>query len=200
VSLETHHAFGAIGYAEEHEAPRHFRRVHLDTLPLGGAARARAELAPACWTPTARTLPEYDLGPAGNAFRHRGARLAAGRTLERRAQGRLRPPALPRPRVRPVVRAGHGPHRLDRPGVAGAHGGQARSPREQLGFMEVMERAEAPRFGASVQANALMMHGTAEQQARYLPEILRGEAMHGMGYSEPDAGSDLASLRTRAGA
>jgi len=43
-----------------------------------------------------------------------------------------------------------------------------------------------------------MMHGTPAQQRRYLPEILRGEAMHGMGYSEPDAGSDLASLRTRA--
>jgi alkylation response protein AidB-like acyl-CoA dehydrogenase len=64
--------------------------------------------------------------------------------------------------------------------------------------MEVMERAEAPRAGAAVQANALLMHGTPEQQARYLPEILRGEAMHGMGYSEPDAGSDLASLRTSA--
>jgi alkylation response protein AidB-like acyl-CoA dehydrogenase len=35
------------------------------------------------------------------------------------------------------------------------------------------------------------MYGTPEQKARYLPEILRGEAMHGMGYSEPDAGSDL---------
>ena len=42
------------------------------------------------------------------------------------------------------------------------------------------------------------MFGTPAQQARYLPEILRGEAMHGMGYSEPDSGSDLASLRTSA--
>ena len=61
-----------------------------------------------------------------------------------------------------------------------------------------MERAEAPRIGAAVQANALMMFGTPAQQARYLPEILRGEAMHGMGYSEPNAGSDLAALRTSA--
>ena len=37
VSLETHHAFGAIGYAEEHEAPLHFKRVHLDTIALGGS-------------------------------------------------------------------------------------------------------------------------------------------------------------------
>jgi alkylation response protein AidB-like acyl-CoA dehydrogenase len=78
------------------------------------------------------------------------------------------------------------------------YGGQNRTVREQLAFIEMMERAEAPRVGASVQANALMMHGTPEQQATYLPEILRGAAMHGMGYSEPDSGSDLASLRTTA--
>ena len=64
--------------------------------------------------------------------------------------------------------------------------------------METMEQAEAPRIGASIQANALMMFGTPAQQQKYLPEILRGEAMHGMGYSEPQAGSDLAALRTSA--
>ena len=45
VSIETHRALGAIGYAEEHEAPRHFRRVHADLARFGGAPRARAELA-----------------------------------------------------------------------------------------------------------------------------------------------------------
>jgi acyl-CoA dehydrogenase len=45
VSVETHRALGAIGYAEEHEAPRHFRRVHADLARFGGAPRARAELA-----------------------------------------------------------------------------------------------------------------------------------------------------------
>ena len=77
-------------------------------------------------------------------------------------------------------------------------GGQARSPLEQIAFMETMEQAEAPRIGAAIQANALMMFGTPAQQQKYLPEILRGEAMHGMGYSEPQAGSDLAALRTSA--
>jgi acyl-CoA dehydrogenase len=45
VSIQTHRALGAIGYAEEHEAPRHFRRVHADLVRFGGAPRARAELA-----------------------------------------------------------------------------------------------------------------------------------------------------------
>ena len=45
VSIETHRALGAIGYAAEHEAPRHFRRVHADVARFGGVTRARAELA-----------------------------------------------------------------------------------------------------------------------------------------------------------
>ena len=45
VSIETHRALGAIGYAEEHEAPRHFRRVHADLARFGGAPGARAALA-----------------------------------------------------------------------------------------------------------------------------------------------------------
>ena len=52
VSIETHRALGAIGYAEEHEAPRHFRRVHADLARFGGVARARAALA------------DFVLGPA----------------------------------------------------------------------------------------------------------------------------------------
>ena len=45
VLLEVHHTLGAIGYAEEHEVPRHFRSVHADLVRFGGAARARAALA-----------------------------------------------------------------------------------------------------------------------------------------------------------
>ena len=197
VSLETQHAFGAIGYAEEHEAPRHFRRAHLDALAFGGAAAARGELAAHLLDRDCATLPEYDLGGAGNAFRSEvRAWLAEHWSGQRKA----------------AFDAQDFHHRefdasfardLGTTGWLGLgwpreFGGQARTPIEQLAFMEVMERAEAPRIGAAVQANALMMFGTPEQQARYLPEILRGEAMHGMGYSEPEAGSDLASLRTSA--
>jgi alkylation response protein AidB-like acyl-CoA dehydrogenase len=52
VSIETHRALGAIGYAEEHEAPRHFRRVHADLARFGGAPGARTALA------------DFMLGPA----------------------------------------------------------------------------------------------------------------------------------------
>lgn len=197
VALETQHVFGAIGYAEEHEAPRHFRRVHLDTIVLGGPREARRLLAAHLLDAAQARIPEYDLGPAGNAFREEvRAWLDENWSGERKASFDARPFH---------DREFDAAFALDlgRTGWIGMgwprdFGGQARTPLEHLGFLEVMERAEAPRVGASVQANALMMFGTPEQQARYLPEILRGEVMHGMGYSEPDSGSDLASLRTSA--
>lgn len=197
VSLETHHAFGAIGYAEEHEAPRHFRRVHLDTLAQGGTRQAHREIASCLLDGGTTSLPRYDLGPAGNAFRDEvRAWLDKNWSGERKAafdakhyHEREYDPSFARD--------------LGRTGWIGlswprAHGGQERTPIEQIAFIEEMERAEAPRAGAAIQASALMLFGTPEQQARYLPEILRGEAIHGMGYSEPDAGSDLAALRTSA--
>ena len=196
-ALETQHAFGAIGYAEEHEAPRHFRRAHLDTIALGGAAAARRDLAAHLLDDPRGSLPEYDLGAAGNAFR---AEVRAW--LQQHWSGE-RKAAFDRKDFHDREFDASFARDLGKTGWLGLgwpreFGGQARTPLEQIAFMEMMERAEAPRIGAAVQANALMMFGTPEQQQRLLPEILRGEAMHGMGYSEPEAGSDLASLRTRA--
>jgi alkylation response protein AidB-like acyl-CoA dehydrogenase len=197
VGLETHHAFGAIGYAEEHEAPRHFKRAHADALAFGGAPAARRELAAWLLDDPEATLPEYDLGAAGNAFREEvRAWLREHWTGPRKAAFDAKP--FHDREFDPSFARDLGATGWIGLGWPRAFGGQARSPLEQLAYLEVMERAEAPRSGASVQANALMMHGTPAQQARYLPEILAGTAMHGMGYSEPEAGSDLASLKTRA--
>jgi alkylation response protein AidB-like acyl-CoA dehydrogenase len=197
VSLETHHAFGAIGYADEHEAPLHFKRVHLDTIMLGGAAPAKRSLASFLLDPGSSGLPEYDLGAAGNALREqvRGW-LGQHWSGDRKAEFDRKPFAkreFDADFARNIGKTG-----WIGLGWSREFGGQARSPLEQIALMETMERGEAPRIGAAIQANALMMFGTPEQQRRYLPEILRGDAMHGMGYSEPQAGSDLAALRTSA--
>jgi alkylation response protein AidB-like acyl-CoA dehydrogenase len=197
VSLETHHTFGAIGYSEEHEAPRHFKRIHLDVLRHGGARRAREELAERFLGDTPSRLPEYDLGLAGNAFREEvRAWLQVHWAGEHRA-AHERLSFKEREYDRDFAR------KLGQTGWIGLSwperfGGQQRGPLEQLAFMEEMERAEAPRAGAPVQAAMLQVYGTPGQQRKYLPEILSGEAIYGMGYSEPEAGSDLASLRTRA--
>ena len=142
-------------------------------------------------------LPQYDLGSAGNAFREQ-IRL----WLEQNWTGDTKQAFDQRPFAKREFDASFA-RNIGETGWIGLgwpeqFGGQARSPLEQIAFMETMERGEAPRIGAAIQANALMMFGTAEQQQKYLPEILRGEAMHGMGYSEPQAGSDLAALRTSA--
>jgi len=197
VSLETQHTFGAIGYAEEHEAPRHFKRVHLDAIALGGVPHARRSIASFLFDDGGEALPSYDLGPAGNELRETvQSWLEENWSGERKAAFDARP--FSKREFDPEFARDMGQTGWIGLGWPKAFGGQARSPLDQIAFMETMERGEAPRIGAAIQANALMMFGTPDQQRKYLPEILRGEAMHGMGYSEPQAGSDLAALRTSA--
>src|SRR5919204_3528631 len=81
-------------------------------------------------------------------------------------------------------------------------GGQGRSPTEQIVFATEMTNSGAPcqahSCGESIVAHALFAHGAKEQQDEWLSAIRRGERTFALGYSEPEAGSDLAALRTRA--
>ncbi|HXA31373.1 MAG TPA: acyl-CoA dehydrogenase family protein [Acidimicrobiales bacterium] len=81
-------------------------------------------------------------------------------------------------------------------------GGREAGIAEQLACLEEMSAAEAPGainvIGVSNIAPAIMAVGTEEQQARFLAPMLRGDEIWSQGMSEPDAGSDLASLRTSA--
>jgi len=79
-------------------------------------------------------------------------------------------------------------------------GGQGRGPIEQLIFWEETYRARAPLPIISVNTvgPTLMRYGTEEQKRTLLPGILRGELHFGIGYTEPGAGTDLASLQTKA--
>jgi alkylation response protein AidB-like acyl-CoA dehydrogenase len=80
------------------------------------------------------------------------------------------------------------------------YGGQGRSPVEQYIFFEEADRAAAPipLVTLNTVGPTLMLYGSDEQRSTFLPPILRGEIHFAIGYSEPSAGTDLASLTTRA--
>ncbi len=83
------------------------------------------------------------------------------------------------------------------------YGGRDGSLSEQLIYHEEYARAKAPYIGTNFVGllhggPTIIAEGTPEQKARHLPQILRGEQLWCQGFSEPTAGSDLASLKTRA--
>ena len=105
--------------------------------------------------------------------------------------------------VLPAARVWQG--RLAEAGLAGIHwprslGGQGLTPAHTGAWLEECPRAGVPPFlnmvGHVLTAEALLAYGSDEQQASHLPALRTGERLWCQLFSEPDAGSDLASLRT----
>ncbi|MEO8692799.1 MAG: acyl-CoA dehydrogenase family protein [Acidimicrobiales bacterium] len=80
------------------------------------------------------------------------------------------------------------------------YGGQGRPATDQFIFFDEAQRAQAPLPFVTLNTvgPTLIEYGTDEQKQRFLPRILAGEIVFAIGYSEPSAGTDLASLTTRA--
>jgi alkylation response protein AidB-like acyl-CoA dehydrogenase len=82
------------------------------------------------------------------------------------------------------------------------HGGRGASPAQTAIYNEELARAGAPpllgRVGISLVGPTLIPHGTEEQRRQWMPRILNGDDVWCQLFSEPDAGSDLAGLTTRA--
>jgi alkylation response protein AidB-like acyl-CoA dehydrogenase len=82
------------------------------------------------------------------------------------------------------------------------HGGRGATLMRQVVFHEEYARASAPHrvnhIGENLLAPTLLACGSDEQRARFLPPIRTGDELWCQGYSEPDAGSDLANVKTRA--
>jgi len=198
--LECMHALGGISYMEEHEVPRHFRRVHADLLRFGGVHAAREGLAESLLDAGMMT-PDLDLGPEANAFRQEVRAWLAEHWTKEDQEAHHRLPIREQGSDRAFTDA------LVHQGWLGVSwprqwGGQERSAFEQLAFEEEMSYWGAPTrtfgCGIGIVGPALMAFGSPEQRQRFLPAFLRGEDMFCLGYSEPEAGSDLASLRMSA--
>ncbi|GAB3741608.1 acyl-CoA dehydrogenase family protein [Nocardiopsis nanhaiensis] len=138
---------------------------------------------------------------------------------ETEEQGRLREELrryfggfLPAEELREVGEAGVGGDRfrevVSRLGADGwlgvgwptEYGGQGRPIEDQYVFFDEVQRAGLPFPFVTINTvgPTLMNHGTAEQRDRYLPGMLSGDTVFAIGYTEPDAGTDLAALTTRA--
>ncbi len=83
-----------------------------------------------------------------------------------------------------------------------AYGGQGATLVQQAIYAQETARAQAPQpangLGISIVGPTLMAHGTEEQKKRYIPKILNADEIWCQGFSEPNSGSDLASLQTKA--
>jgi alkylation response protein AidB-like acyl-CoA dehydrogenase len=194
VILGSLHTLGGMGFHEEHEGAWLFRRVYADVaqaLPYEAAAGDASRML----IEEQREQPALDLGQAANTFRGEVRTLFAehwdsARVLDEDAQ------YDPELRRLLVERGWLGA------GWPKEWGGQERTPEELLALTEEIRYLGVPvrRLFTTVNivGGAIMRHGTDEQKQRYLPGIKNGETLFCLGYSEPGAGSDLASLRTAA--
>ncbi len=146
-------------------------------------------------------LPAHDMGPAANAFRGEVQDWLRKHWTPDKQAAHQRKPFKDRGWDPEFSRL------MGRDGWIGVgwpkeFGGQGRSPSEQIAFITEVASSGAPAHAhttsESIVAQALFAHGTKAQQDEWLPKIRHGECFFALGYSEPEAGSDLAALRTRA--
>ncbi len=193
VQLGAHHTLAAMGYFEEHPAPWLFRRVHADIAMLSTLALARGTVGDVLVETGAR-LPAGRLGAKEESFRREFQQFIVDFDAEDRAP-------TPMTTDDSIVSA------MAQKGWFGfawptEHGGRNATFAEEV---VLNEEATYHRIGAAKPLASVMLlgasilrHGTDEQKSKFLPIIAAGEMNFCLGYSEPEAGSDLASLRTSA--
>ncbi|TAM12663.1 MAG: acyl-CoA dehydrogenase [Nevskiaceae bacterium] len=198
---------GGVGFTWEYDPQLYFKRAQAASHWLGTAAQLRAAVA--AWlfaTPDAvggPAVPQEDAGSA--AFR---AEVAAW--LKAHLTGRFEPlrfrggpgdevadPVLRKAWERELASGG-----WTCVGWPQAAGGRGLSINRQVIFHEEYARAGGPgrmgHIGEGLIGPALITFGSEEQKRAFLPGIVAGTTFWAQGYSEPNAGSDLANVQTRA--
>ncbi|MCZ4122636.1 acyl-CoA dehydrogenase [Streptomyces sp. H39-S7] len=174
---------GGIGFTWEHDAHLYLRRATAVRQLLGPGHTYRLRVAELAAEGARREL-RLDLPPEAAAYRERARTVVAAATgLD---------PAAARRALAPT---GYAAPYLPAPYGLGA------GPVQQLAVQQELRAAgvKVSDLGiATWVVPSLIAHGSQAQRDRYLPRTLRGEALWCQLFSEPGAGSDLASLRTRA--
>ncbi|SFI06716.1 Acyl-CoA dehydrogenase [Streptosporangium canum] len=175
--------FGGIGYTYEHDAHLYYRRALTLRALLGSSSEWAETVASLALNGVSREM-EIDLPDDATALRERiRAEVAEFAKLEGKEQKRA------------LAGAGYVMPHLARP-----WGRDARPLEQVLIFQELKAaRVKLPQMiiGAWV-VPSIAAYGTAEQQDRFLPATLSGEMIWCQLFSEPGAGSDLASLQMKA--
>jgi butyryl-CoA dehydrogenase len=148
-------------------------------------------------SPSSEPLPRFGVSPAEESFRQ-DVRALAQRELAPRAATADRDGVFPPENLRALAE-----HGLLALGVPREYGGQAASTLQYALAMEELAAACASTavlvsVHNSLVADPIHHWGTPEQCGRYLPAMARGETIGAFALTEPTAGSDAASLRTRA--
>jgi alkylation response protein AidB-like acyl-CoA dehydrogenase len=193
VQLAAHHTLAAIGYFNEHPAPWLFRRVHSDVTLLSTIELAQGSVGDVLIETESR-LPAADLGEIGEAFRAEYLEFIAERGARDKAPTPMNVDAEITREMADEGWFGFG--------WPAEYGGRDASLAEQVVLNEetTYNRVGAFKVLGSVMllGSSILRHGSEEQKQKFLPIIRAGEMNFCLGYSEPEAGSDLASLRTRA--
>lgn len=192
IQVSAHHTLGAAGCFEGHDAPWLFRRVHGDIALLQSYAPPHGTVADILVGTTAG-LPSVDSSPRTAALRGQIRAFCA----ENRAHATLAEKGDD-----PSLLAAMSARKWFGMTWPTADGGCDATVTEQLVLQDEAAYHELPVANAmaavSVIGAPIVKHGTAEQKAKYLPTIQEGRLTFCLGYSEPEAGSDLASLTTTA--
>jgi alkylation response protein AidB-like acyl-CoA dehydrogenase len=193
VQLGAHHTLAAIGYFNEHPAPWLFRRVHSDVTLLSTVESAQGSVGDVL-VETESRLPAADLGETGEAFR--------AEYLQFISEHGARDGSVTQMHVDTEIIQAMAAKGWLGFGWPREYGGRDASLAEQVVLNEetTYNRVGATKALGSVMllGSSILRHGSEEQKQKFLPIIRAGEMNFCLGYSEPEAGSDLASLRTRA--
>ncbi|MFI2758817.1 acyl-CoA dehydrogenase family protein [Streptomyces echinatus] len=192
IQVSAHHTLGAGGYFEGHDAPWLFRRVHADIALLPSCPPPHGTVADIMIGTTAG-LPSVDATVRAAAMREEARAFCAGHRTSARLFAKGDDPA---------VVAAMAERKWFGMTWTAADGGRDATLGEQIALQDETAYHQVPAALAmaavSVVGAPVVKYGTAEQKERYLPRIRDGRLTFCLGYSEPEAGSDLASLTTTA--